>query len=308
MSFIESITFRTLYFLSNLVPLRKSRRRLRKACKARLKSTVSTRGILNIAQPARLRLEELYESKENIEILAIGSSHCAAGFDPSVFNKNAFNLGLSSCDLFISLQLYRRFAEELPKLKQIVFFFSVFSPGFNLAKTHDAWFAVVYSEIFGIPLRDEPGSISERRSATERIRKTCREAQVNEEDRAKFHLGFCGNTEARKVFAEERTPYHLRENRRVPNQLEFFREFLDSVKKSKMDALIVIPPARKDYRELLPATGELFSLPELEDSAVRVANFFEDPDFTDADFSDPDHLNVVGAKKLSLKIKEILTH
>jgi hypothetical protein len=72
--------------------------------------------------------------------------------------------------------------------------------------------------------------------------------------------------------------------------------------------VIVIPPARKDYRENLPDHKILFSrlYSLLEKNNVFIVNYYDDNSFGLEDFGDFDHLNYLGAKKLTEKLNILL--
>jgi hypothetical protein len=85
--------------------------------------------LLNGAKRSMLRLE-----KDNLDTVAVGSSHGDFGFDPS-FCPGAFNLCCRSQDLKHSLLLYKHISDNYPKIKNLVLFYSTFSPGSVLEKS-----------------------------------------------------------------------------------------------------------------------------------------------------------------------------
>lgn len=165
----------------------------------------------------------------------------------------------------------------------------------------------VYSEIFDFPLPPsaDGNGIAAQTKLIGKIREICGNAAPTDEDLRACDRGFCGGPDFREIFAEERAPYHLRENRREPNQLEWFWRFLTCLREEGAAVTVVVPPMREDYRNLLPSKEELFrALEEFPD--VRIADFYDDASFAFSDFRDPDHLNGDGARKLSQKLAEML--
>ena len=261
----------------------------------------------NYAKNIRAKTIALSQKAEKIEILCCGSSHADYGFCPSAFPQNAFNFGSASQDLRTSAALVEKFSKKIPNLKHVVLFFSVFSPGFYLAKTNEAFRSVVFEQILDIPTpEDSCLSEREKKCILNNLRKeTGVDPQVDE-------FGFKDSMPGFNVSAEERTRTHLRENLRKPDYIRYVEEIVSGF---KSNVLVVIPPARADYRALLPKKEKLFaSLFELRNSRnnFRIADHFEDCDFSDDDFADTDHLNKNGAFKLSRKIlgflNEIQTH
>ncbi|MDA3966818.1 hypothetical protein [Helicobacter sp. WB40] len=82
----------------------------------------------------------------NIQDLALGSSHGNYGYIP---NNNGFNLANTSQDLYTSYSLYL-YVQNLPLLKNIFLFYSIFSPGYNLILSGESHFATIYKLLYNI--------------------------------------------------------------------------------------------------------------------------------------------------------------
>lgn len=286
---MKNFNLRNIYW--RVIPISSLRRKMRR----RIAEEVAAR---NYAKNIRAKTTALLQKAEKIEILCCGSSHADYGFCPSVFPQNAFNFGSASQDLRTSAALVEKFSQKLPRLKHVILFFSVFSPGCYLAKTNEAFRSVVFEQVLNIPTPDDC-RLSEKEQ--KRIyNNLCKENGI---DSQVDEFGFNSSMPGFDVSAEERTRTHLRENLRKPNQIRYVEEIVSRLTKSEL--IVVIPPARADYRALLPERKELFaSLFELQNlrNDFRIADFFEDCDFSDDDFADTDHLNKNGAFKLSQKI------
>lgn len=94
-------------------------------------------------------------NKDKIKTLAIGSSHCENSLIPILFDSCTFNLGLSSLDMFGCYHIYKNNA-DLPCLKNIFLFYSVFFPGYDLLDTAFHWHSksIHYRHFFNIPYHD----------------------------------------------------------------------------------------------------------------------------------------------------------
>ena len=71
--------------------------------------------------------------------------------------------------------------------------------------------------------------------------------------------------------------------------------------------LINLPPCAKCYREFLPVSDVLFSklYKACENKAnVKILNFYDSEEFTNKYFYHCDHLNTIGAEKLTKLINE----
>ena len=70
--------------------------------------------------------------------------------------------------------------------------------------------------------------------------------------------------------------------------------------------VVVIPPFRSDYKNLLPPENFLFEkLNKLEVDGLKILNYYNSDKFDDTDFGDADHLNENGAIKLTKEIHSI---
>ena len=97
------------------------------------------------AKEMLIKKESFNNIKSNIKTLVLGSSHGGYDFNP-LFLKNSFNMSLPSQDLYYSYHLYKK--NNTKKIKNIILFYSVFSPGFSLIKTSEKQRALLYKLIF----------------------------------------------------------------------------------------------------------------------------------------------------------------
>ena len=91
------------------------------------------------------------------------------------------------------------------------------------------------------------------------------------------------------------------------------KKIIELCKRRNINVLLFTPPAYKSYRENLNQN----QLERTKKNAVEVAdsfencyyfNFIENSGFTENDFYDADHLNNLGAEKLSKKLNNIITN
>jgi len=247
------------------------------------------------------KTEGLFRCKDSIDVLALGSSHGAFGFKAQL---NEFNFCTASQDLYYSWKLYESLAVELPQLKTVMLFYSVFSPGFELERTGELGRCEYYFSILGIPYKTK--EIQEKKG-NKNIRTLW-------EGYAKKHplllsQDYRGNEvlqKTMKISLEERVQAHLKHNRRNNGQSRFLEQMKFRAEQCGHRIVVVIPPFRKDYVEKVGAFDEVFS--ELKNiNNLGFLNFYNDETFTAKDFVDMDHLNPVGAEKLSQKLRRYLT-
>lgn len=236
----------------------------------------------------------------DIKTLAIRGSNADYGFFAPVWDRS-YNLGLVSSDLYYSFQLYQNFGKQLVNLEQIILFYSVSANGYSLIKTSERYRAVVYKYFFEIPYA-ETGIIKPK--FEKYIFKKCETLNHN-----LVESSYCGYDEHHnmglKLPASERIKPHLRENRREPDQLNWLNLLCNEIKKDKRKIFIVIPPFRSDYRALLPEKEVLFKkLFQKKLANCEIIDLFDSPDFDDSDFADTDHMNKMGAIKLTSYLKK----
>jgi hypothetical protein len=80
---------------------------------------------LSVAGAKRTMLER---DKGYWETIVLGSSHGDFGFNP-LFFPHSFNLCSRSQDLKHSFLLYKHITNNYPKIKNLVLYYSIFSPG-----------------------------------------------------------------------------------------------------------------------------------------------------------------------------------
>ncbi len=238
--------------------------------------------------------------KDTLETLIVGSSHGFLGFLAEE-NRHEINACEISQDLYYSYEIYKKYSDA-PRLKNIVIFYSVFSPGTLLELAQDEeWRCDPYYYFYNIPYRFRGNT---EKDGVEEAFSLFISQIKNQMD---FH--YVGN--AYPSFAvfnitdpKERSEKHLKANTRDENQTVYIEKAVKLAKEKGHNVYVVIPPARSDYTKFLPSFEQLFAeLLKLKDY-IKIISFFRDERFLDSDFGDTDHLNEQGAKKLSTFIRD----
>ena len=242
--------------------------------------------------------------RENtIETLAIGSSHGWYGYAADDARREV-NACITSQDLYYSYELYKKYAHA-PRLKNVILFYSVFSPGFITEVTSEKSLSDLYRFFFDVPYR-----FTFDREKTELFRNLALFLDVQRDGLKDFkYVGNCPYDffMPPELGTEDRVSSHLKNNRRNNNQTEYVKKCAGLAREKNHKLLVVIPPVRSDYAKLLPSLEELFpELLSLKDE-IQIVSFMNDADFSDDDFGDTDHLNKEGAEKLTQKIRCCLT-
>lgn len=253
-------------------------------------------------------LSYVYKKKIGIELksdsittLALRSSIADYSFYSPLWT-GAYNLGLTSSDLFSTYHLYKNFRINLPNLKNVIVFFSVPAPGYSLINSIEGYRTIAYKYFFNIPYSTE-GYI--KPEFEKRVYKKCNNLKISEVDSAywgyekKSYYGI-------DISAQERVRTHLRENIREPDQMNWLSSLSGLVNSDGRRLFVVIPPVRSDYKNLLPSDIVLYEkLFKLESEGLEIINLFNSDKFNDTDFGDTDHLNNEGAIKMTGELKKI---
>jgi len=244
----------------------------------------------------------LSRMKDTVETLVVGSSHGKNGFHAI---NNEFNFCITSQDLYTGYEIYKKYA-DLKNLKTVILFYSVFSPGFEEEMTNDHIAPVLYKMILNIPYR-YPERYNYKK-IEKKLAKSLSNILFDNTDacssfdaRGNYDYSvFCTNADAK-----ERADGHLKNNARENRQTKYVAEMQKLAEERGHALVVVIPPARSDYMRYMPPCETVFKdLFALKN--VRVLNYFGNPDFSDDDFGDTDHLNLQGALKLSGFIRDAL--
>lgn len=245
-----------------------------------------------------MKHEALEQKWVVVRNLALGSSHGYHGFLP---DGNSFNLCGNSQDLYLSYELYRRCA-DLAKLKTVILFYSVFSPGFDAERTSEMDYCLYYRYFWRIPLRYHgPDDFAHKRYLLDKYLRQHPLTEVGDY-RGENDYGWFFPSQ---MSVAERVASHLKNNRRQNGQTGYVGKMAELARIKGHRLVVVVPPFRSDYSALLPPFEETFA--ELlalvkQNPEIKLMSFVDDKDFVDADFGDMDHLNRQGATKLTAKI------
>ena len=238
---------------------------------------------------------------KSIETLALRASTTDYAFYSPMW-KDSYNLGLTSADLFNTYHLYNNYRNRLPVLKNVIVFFSVSAPGFSLIHSTERYRTVAFNYFFQVPYSNE-SYINPK--FEKRIIRKCN--KLNTPDIDFSYSGYeKKNNYGIDIAPPERVRTHLRENKREPDQMNWLNSLVNLVNSDERRLVVVIPPFRSDFKNLLPSEVVLFEkLYILESEGMKILNFFNSDKFHDTDFGDTDHLNEAGAIKMTNEIRKM---
>lgn len=269
--------------------------------------------------------EYLDANSNKIKTLVLGSSHSFYGIDPSYFSSKTFNGSYVSQSLDYDYKILKLYENKLDSLKTLVLPISYFSMYFNLDNGDESWRIKNYNIYYGMKssysLRGNTEIFENNPSNS---MKRLKAYYLNKS----YHLtssdlgwGTGFNSEKSKDLTRTGKKSALEHTQKYKHSEEntiIFRkneEILTSIikwsKNKDVKVILFTPPAYYTYRrninkeQLDITTKKAFDVASKYDNCTYY-NFFDDSSFTKVDYFDADHLNEIGAKKLSLKIDNLI--
>lgn len=253
---------------------------------------------------------------DTLETIVLGSSHGDYAFDPA-FVPNAFNLCYGSLDLKHCYWLYQRAITASPNLKNLVLFYSVFSPGSMLERTEEADIGPVFSALFDLDVEYQSERLTQLAEAlTLQLQKGMAATLIEEAAKLDGYAGFMpsykGAVEASEF--QSRLLSHIKHNYESGADY-YLLKILGLANRLGHGVTIVIPPVTSTYRNALNTrSSTLFrELIEVMDlfpwtQPIKVINAYDDETYEDSFFVDADHLDArgEGTRKLSRAIAEMV--
>lgn len=259
----------------------------------------------------------------NIELLALGSSHCFCGIDPSYFSLNAFNASHHSQSIKYNYLIFNKFAQQLSSLDFLIITVSYGDPFYFMEdKSDETTLFKNYTIYYHLPAERikyyfECLNGTDYNSVWNYISK-------NQSLKHCSDLGLCYPTKYDdhwKEKAEKRAKQHsfddyygLLHQKLVDNynlNLTYMEQIINMCRDRDAQVILLTTPIHKLYREHINeeqwklTTGFCHHLVQEFDN-VSYINLFQDSRFKDEDFLDSDHLNATGAKKLTLILNDYI--
>lgn len=251
-----------------------------------------------------MKQQAFLREASHVHTLVLGSSHAYNGW---VAQPGEFNYGLRNCDLYHACSLYRRFSERglVRSVKNVVLFYDVFSPGFLMEKTSRGSLAIPYFHLWDIPYQGE------LRIDHRVIDRRLKEMFAQEARRMQPPEGYLGNASYARGSkpppeVHGRVRAHLKHNARPDDQTRFLEGLVTCCCRQGHQLLVVMPPVRKDYADLLTQPQEVIFarlIAFCTQHQVKMIDLTRDERFEDSDFLDSDHLALQGAEKLTAIIR-----
>lgn len=280
--------------------------------------------LVSIPNDYAVKKSYLDQHSEEIEVLILGSSHTYSGINPYYFSNNAFNLAQVSQTLDLDLELLLKYENELHNLNIIILPISSFSLWEKLENEIDSWLLKnykLYYELGTSKLKDHSELFSVKltrnlsRLYSYYIKKEstifCSELGWRTTNKSEFSKDLYAT-------AIEASNRHTKTNIHSDKYKELFYEnmnilnqFYSFCMERNIELILITTPTHLHYRNQLNEI-QLNTMIETMNDFVKnhphthYLNWLNHPDFKDSDYFDADHMNEIGAKKLSLKLSNYI--
>jgi hypothetical protein len=264
----------------------------------------------------------LDKKSPNIEILCLGSSHSYFGIDPAYFDKNSFNGSHVSQSLDYDLKILKKYQGRLDSLKYILIPISYFTLYSKLERGIEAWRVKNYSLYYNIRTCNSIKEHSEVLSNNTKInigriysyyvKKQQIQIQISElgwgmtfSSKNQQDLVKTGNITAKRHTGMDDSL--LNEN------IENMKSIIKLAKQNKSIVIFFTPPAYYTYRENLnpnqleKTVNTVNKIVKDYDNTLYI-NYMHDKRFLKSDFYDADHLNEIGAEKLTKLLNNLINN
>jgi hypothetical protein len=261
----------------------------------------------------------LDNTSKNIEVLFLGSSHTFYGINPEYINAKSFNAAYLSQTLNYDFEILKKYENKWTNLKYIVMPVDYSSLYFKLEASVEAWRVKGYVIYYGINtcsnivVHTEILSTKLRTNISRLYRFYYKHIPGITSSKLGWGTGFNSKNNRDLIvtgkLAAER--HHAGNALFFNENVETLRSIISFARAKNIKILFLTSPAYKTYTQNLDndqLSQTIKTLTEIVRSYPNTFyfNLLNDSTFTKDDFFDGDHLNEIGAKKLTLKVDSLL--
>jgi hypothetical protein len=254
--------------------------------------------------------------KGRIETLVLGSSHGYYNIDPQYIEGNAFNAANPAQSLRYDMLMLEGYIVDMPKLQTVILPVGYPTLFFEVGHTPESWRLTHYARDFGFPIA--PDHFQYQFFVLSKMLKWNLEdiethyfknGKVYKMSELGWGTDYGGNREG-KIEKSAKASIFWHTSPTSP-YIQDNKIFLEAIARAcaqrGVRLLIVHTPLHQAYRERMDpvqseTTKRILSELGMRYPNMKVLDFSGSEDFDGGDFYDGDHLNELGAKKLSEKI------
>lgn len=271
--------------------------------------------IRKIPNDYQLKKAYLDENAAEINTLILGSSHTFYGINPEYFSKKTFNAAYVSQSLDLDYEILKKYNSELKKLKTIVIPISYFSLFETLESDVEKWRIKNYVMYYGIENNYQFTANFEtlNNDIKENVKKTIKHYILNTSFITTSNLGWGTNFNSKN---KKQLKGEVTAKKHTAKNFDLYKENLNTLhkiitlcKKNNAKVIFITTPTHESYyrnlnkMQLEKTTKTILDLVNKNSNCVYL-NLLNSESFSSEDFYDADHLNEMGAKKLSLYLNK----
>ena len=271
----------------------------------------------NIPNDYSYKNNYLKNNSNKISKLFLGSSHTYYGINPEFISGNSFNGSHISQSINLDYEILKKYKNNLDELEYLIIpidYFTLFS---RMRNGVEYWRAKNYNLYYDIQLSNKLSENSEVLSinVNSNIRRIGSYYILNRTPITCSNLGY-GNiyVESKDLDETGKTAalrHTTKDFSKLNETIKILEEIIDWASKNNTEIIFYTTPAYKTYvsnlnADQLELTRKTITKLVEKNTNCSYFNLLEDPDFYASDFSDADHLNQEGAKKLSIKLDELI--
>ena len=265
-------------------------------------------------------------NSHDTKILVMGSSHAACDIDPSYFSEKAINIALLAQSVSLDYFFLNKYKDRFDSLKYIVIPISYHSLYYEMGMLEGQEATYKYYDIyFGTDFEKNPlkkmlifnGVMKDNLLAIKKyyIDKDTINPNMTE-------LGLIKNAPAKSIENIRKSAFfsakrHNRKNLNlglIETNTNYYKEIIKIARAKNVKIILFTPPLHPLYRDLL----DKYQLNQMYDAANSLKNnsdvfYFnlidtgDKHNYTLSDYSDADHLSLLGAKKFTQELDSIIS-
>jgi hypothetical protein len=267
----------------------------------------------------QLKKDYLDKNATEINTLILGSSHTFYGINPEYFSKKTFNAAYVSQSLDLDYEILKKYNSKLKNLKTVILPISYFSLFETLETDVEKWriknYVIYYDFENKYRFTDNFESLDNHIALN--IKKMIKYYVLDKTFITASVLGWGTNfnsenkKELKGAFTAKK---HTVKNFNLYSEnVKSLQKIIALCRKNKVKVICITTPTDASYHQSLNAiqlekTTKTISEIVKNNPNCHYLNLLKSNKFSNIDFYDADHLNEIGAKKLSLCLNRLITN